>query len=116
VVADFLQNYGSADVLLAPMRIASGTNLKILEAMAAGLPVVTTSVGIEGIRAKTGRDALVADDPDQLAYQVISLLKNVAQRQQLSAAGQKIVKQHYDWPQITKTLEKAYEGLINYHS
>ena len=115
-VDDIRQAYGSADVLLAPMRIASGTNLKILEAMAAGLPVVTTSVGIEGIRAKTGRDALVADDPDQLAYQVISLLKNVAQRQQLSAAGQKIVKQHYDWPQITKTLEKAYEGLINYHS
>jgi len=113
-VDDIRQAYANADLLVAPMRIASGTNIKILEAMAAGLPVVTTKVGIEGI---AGRQAVViADQPAQFSQAVLELIANPIQRQHLARAGKRIVKQKYDWPRIAKKLTKTYEDLIRHHS
>jgi len=112
-IDDIRQAYASADILVAPMRIASGTNIKILEAMAAGLPVVTTSVGIEGIRAKKGKEVIIANQPDNFASEVIALASNKKRQQELSLAGKKLVEKLYDWPQIARKLERAYQELIN---
>ena len=107
-VAEFLVK---ADVLVAPMRIAGGTNIKVLEAMAAGLPVVTTSIGIEGIKAKKGKEVIVADNPKNFAGETVKLLINRKRRQKLGLAGKALVKRLYNWTKITKKLEKAYQEL-----
>ena len=112
-IDDIRQAYAAADLLVAPIRIAGGTNIKILEAMAAGLPVVTTSVGIEGIRVKKDKDAIVADNKTQFANQVVKLLANGTQRQKLGLAARRVVERFYDWPEISKKLERAYQELIN---
>lgn len=98
-----------AGVLVAPIRIASGTRIKILEAMAAGLPVVTSSVGIEGIEANVGKEVIIADDPQDFANQVVELLANKNRRQELSLAGRKLVKKLYSWETIAEKLNKIYE-------
>ncbi len=101
------QFLSQADIFIAPMRIASGTNIKVLEAMAAGLPVVTTSVGIEGIKATKG--AIIHDDPRKLADETAKLLKDKDRRQQLGKAGREEVSKLYDWTAIGKKLDEVYQ-------
>lgn len=98
------------DVFIAPMRVASGTNIKVLEAMAAGLPVVTTSIGIEGIKAT--KEVIVQDDPQEFADEVVKLLGNKSHRQQLGKAGRELVKKLYDWSVISEKLESAYKKIV----
>ena len=112
-IDDIRQAYAAADVFLAPMRIASGTNIKILEAMAAGLPVVTTSVGAEGIKAKRGKEIIVRDKADELAEKVIELAHKPLLRQSLGLAGKRVIRRFYDWQKIVQELEKVYRGLID---
>lgn len=112
-VEDIRQAYGAADILLAPIRMASGTNIKILEAMAAGLPVVTTTIGAEGLAVKDDREVVIADKPEKFASAVVGLLADKKRRQQMGLAGQALVKQRYDWSKIVDKLEKAYSRLIH---
>lgn len=111
-VDDIRQVYAAADILVAPMRIASGTNIKILEAMAAGLPVVTTSVGIEGIKAKKDKEVIIANQPDKFANEVVALASSKQRQQKLSLAGKKLIEIFYDWSKITRKLEKTYQELV----
>lgn len=111
-VGDIRQAYKEADVFVAPMQQGSGTNIKILEAMASKLPVVTTSVGIEGIEAKDGKEAVVCDNAEGFANEVVELLNRRKRSQEFGRAGQALVTKLYDWPKITRKLEKAYEELI----
>lgn len=99
------------DIFIAPMRVASGTNIKVLEAMAAGLPVVTTSVGIEGIEATT-KEVIVQDNPQKFADEVIKLLKDKARSQQLGKAGRELVEKRYDWEKIGEKLNRVYREQI----
>jgi glycosyltransferase involved in cell wall biosynthesis len=94
-----------AAVFVAPMRIARGVQNKILEAMAMGVPVVTTSLGIEGIAAEPDRDIIVADDPLRFAGSVVKLMQNSMLREMLSKRGQYIIKQHYNWNVNLQKLE-----------
>ena len=104
-VGDF---FAKADVLVAPMRIASGTRIKILEAMAAGLPVVTTSLGIEGIEAK--EEVVIADEPEDFANEVVKLLGDKKRRQELGKTGRALVEKLYDWEKISQELDKIYHA------
>lgn len=97
--------FKKAAVLIAPMRVASGTNIKILEAMATGLPVVTTTIGAEGLAVKNGREVIIADQPEAFALAVAELLKDPKRRQALGLAGQTLVKKLYDWSKIADRLE-----------
>jgi len=103
---------GQGDILVAAIRLASGTNIKVLEAMACGLPVVTTSLGIEGIRAKDGKELIVRDNPQEFAHEVVKLLGDKSRRQKLGQAGRLLVEKYYDWSAITKKLEKTYQELV----
>lgn len=100
------------DILVAPIRVASGTNIKVLEAMAAGLPVVTTSAGIEGIEAVKNKEAVVGDSPQEFAEEVASLLEDKKRSQQLGQAGQALVKKRYDWSKISEKLEEVYLKIV----
>lgn len=112
-VEDIRQVYQKADLLLAPIRIGSGTKFKILEAMASGLPVITTKVGIEGIPARDTREVIIQDEPEGMAESAVSLLKNRYCYQQIVRMARKLVEENYDWKKIGCQLAKAYQQIIN---
>jgi polysaccharide biosynthesis protein PslH len=92
-------------VFVAPMRIARGVQNKILEAMAMGVPVVTTPLGFEGISAAPGKDLFVEDLPERFAQRVIELMLDRRLRKAVSESSRTAVESHYDWPQNLEKLE-----------
>lgn len=110
-VPDILPYFGGADVYIAPLRIGGGTRLKVLEAMAAGLPLVSTTLGVEGIALSPGRHALLADTPVAFAEAILSLLADPERRQALGAAARQFVLEHYDWRLIAPRLAPVYASL-----
>jgi len=101
-----------AAVAVCPIRIGVGVQNKILEAMATALPVVTTSLGAEGLSAIPGRDLLVADDPREFAEFVTRLMTDREMRQQVGLSGRKYVEMNHSWERIGQQLESAYEELV----
>jgi glycosyltransferase involved in cell wall biosynthesis len=96
-VAPFLAR---ASVAVVPLRIGSGSRLKVLEAMAAARPVVGTSVGLGGLAFEPGADALVADDPESLAGAVTRVLGDRELASSLAAGGRRLVEARYSWTGI----------------
>ncbi len=82
---------------VVPLRKGSGTRLKVLEALALGTPVVSTSKGIEGLSLEHGQHALVADTPAEFAAATARLLSQPELRAQLAAAGRRVARERYDW-------------------
>ncbi len=111
-VADMLPHLHGATVYVAPHFTGAGTRTKLLEAMAAGLPIVTTSVGIEGIEAGDGREVVIADDPAATAAAILRLLSLPDERRRLGAAARHLAEERYDWPRCLAPLEKLYAGLL----
>jgi len=105
--------YKRATVFLAPIEGPGGTRLKILGAMAAGVPVVTTPVGIEGINAKNEKDVLVREGNKELTDAVIKLLKDKSLYQRISQSARKLVEKKYSYQVIAKTLSRIYKETIN---
>ncbi|MCU0492446.1 MAG: glycosyltransferase family 4 protein [Chloroflexaceae bacterium] len=85
---------------VVPLRQGSGTRLKILEAMALGTPVISTRKGAEGLDVEADRHLLIADTPHDFAQATVRLLENPTLRAALQAAGQKLVRERYDWHHI----------------
>ncbi len=97
-----------ASVFIAPLRAGSGTKIKVLNAMAQGKPVVTTSVGAEGIDARGGQHFLIADTPGEFAEKTVYLLKHPVLARRMGARARQLIEQKYDWCVIEKTLEHIY--------
>lgn len=93
-----------AAVSVAPIRIGAGTRIKILEALALGTPVVTTTVGVEGLDLLPGAHLRIADSADQFAGEVIALLRNPDARQQLAAAARAVIGERHTWSRIRARL------------
>ncbi len=85
---------------VVPLREGSGTRLKILEALALGTPVVSTTKGAEGLDLTPGRDYLIADTPAAFAETTVRLLAHPDERARLSANGRRAVAERYDWRAI----------------
>lgn len=103
--------YGSVDVVVAPIRFGGGIKLKVLEAMACGKPVVTTSVGAEGI-AESGAGALVvADDPEGFAGAVIALLADQERRAALGKEARQLIERRFSWRRVIDDLDGIYTRL-----
>lgn len=107
-LSDIREAYGKSSVLVAPIKGPGGTRLKILEAMASGLPVVTTTVGAEGLGVENGREVIICDDLDKMAQKVIEVLKNKTLSESLSKNGKDFVRSKYDWKQNAQILDKIY--------
>lgn len=99
--------YQAASVFVAPVLRGSGTRLKILEAMASGAAVVSTTIGAEGILADSG-EIRVADDPDSFAQAVLETLGNPTDREAQVQAARRLVEARYDWGAIGRELFAAY--------
>lgn len=111
-VDDVMPFYLRASVFVAPLFIGGGIIVKILDAMAAGLPVVTTSVGNEGIEAVPDRDFIMEDEPGGFADKVIMLLRDNDLWQSLSSNGKSFVHKKFSWDKIVRNMESEYKSLM----
>ncbi len=107
-VDDVRAFYHKALAVVVPLRIGSGTRLKILEAMAAGVPVVSTALGAEGIDVTDGKDILIAETPDDFVAAITRLASSPELAQVLSDGGRALVAGHYDWPALGEKLFQVH--------
>ena len=105
--------YKESGILVAPLYGPGGTRLKILGAMAAGLPVVTTEVGIEGIDAKENESVLIGKDYAGLAKQAIKLLEDKDFYEKVSKNARILVEENYSYESIAKKLDQVYQEVSN---
>ena len=107
-----LEIFRQAFILLAPLRAAGGTSYKILEAMATGVAVVTTGLGIEGLEAKNGVQVLSGDSPTELADFVYDLTQDHSLYKKITINARKFVESTYDWKIIAEKLNQVYLSCI----
>lgn len=98
-------------VYVVPLRIGSGTRLKIFEAMAMGKAIVSTTIGAEGLPVNDGSDILLADTPEEFAKKVISLLGDPAQRRRLGETARELVEQRYSWGSVAAEFDAVLQRL-----
>jgi glycosyltransferase involved in cell wall biosynthesis len=111
-VDDLRPYLASAAVTVVPLRIGGGTRFKILESMAMARPVVSTSIGAEGIDARPGTDILIADDPVSFARAVGSVLDDRALAAELARRGRALVEEKYSWSASAQRLERFFYELL----
>jgi glycosyltransferase involved in cell wall biosynthesis len=110
-VEDIVPFYKKSMVSIVPIRAGGGTRLKILEAMAFGRPVVSTTIGCEGLDVINGEHLLVADDPRKFAEQTIRLLKDKSLYCRIAENARDLVVNKYDWDVIADDLLKVYQEI-----
>lgn len=111
-VDDVLCYYQDAAVAIVPLRSGGGTRLKILEAMAAGTAVVSTTVGCEGLEVKDGRNIVVADEPAVFAQGVLRMLADREARMGIAKGGRELVEATYDWALIARQHDVVYRQAV----
>ncbi len=107
-VDDVRPFYRNALVSVVPLRVGGGTRLKVLEAMAAGTPVISTTVGAEGLAVDAGKNILIADRPESMANAIVSLQAESSLWQELVANGRRLVREKYDWSVAGDVLWRLY--------
>jgi len=108
-VDDVRPFYRSALVSVVPLRVGGGTRLKVLEAMAAGTPVVSTTLGAEGLATAPGKNILIADTPEEMADAIVSLQAESPQWNELAANGGRLVQEKYDWSVVGEALWRLHQ-------
>jgi len=108
-VDDVRPHMGRATVFVVPLRVGGGTRLMILEAMAMARPVVSTTIGAEGLDVTHGENILMADGPEEFARAVIRLLRDGDLRREMGRAGRKLVEKEYDWEICAGLMERVYQ-------
>ncbi|MBX3636489.1 MAG: TIGR03087 family PEP-CTERM/XrtA system glycosyltransferase [Rubrivivax sp.] len=103
---------GSA-LMVAPLAIARGTQNKILEAMAMGVPVVTSRVAAGGVDAEADAHLLVADTPQELSAAILRLVENPAERARLANSGRERMLGHHSWPRSMQRLDAIIERCVS---
>ena len=103
---------GKASVFIVPLRVGSGTRLKILDAWAMGKALVSTSVGCEGLEARHQENILIRDTPEAFAEGVTRLLSDTDGRSRLEHAARETAERLYDWEVIGEELLRTYSGLL----
>lgn len=100
-------------VYLCPMRDGGGTRVKVLDALAMGIPIVSTTMGLEGIPVEPERDVLVADTPADFTRQVVRLTQDEALCARLSASGRTFVERHFSWTAVGRQLQSAFAEIAS---
>ena len=110
-VPDILPSFRQADALVVPLRYGAGTRIKILEAMAAGLPVVSTSKGCEGLAVRHGEHLMIADSPDEFASAVKRVMEDDELRTSISRNARRLVEERYSWEGLVGEMAKRFSGV-----
>jgi len=103
--------YASSQIFVAPMRLGSGLQNKLLEAMAMGVPCVTTPIANTPLGAADGREILVGDTPGALAEAIVRLLESQSLREDIASAGNRFVTAHYSWSSAVEPLENILHAV-----
>jgi glycosyltransferase involved in cell wall biosynthesis len=109
-VADTRPYIADAAVYAVPLRMGGGTRLKVLEAMAMGKAIVSTTLGAEGINCKPGQELEIADRPEEFARAIVTLMRDSARRKELGESARRLVEAQYDWSAIIPKFEEIYQS------
>jgi glycosyltransferase involved in cell wall biosynthesis len=112
-LADLKQMYEQASIVLSPLRFGAGTQNKVLEAMAMGIPVVSGAIGFEGLEIENGQGVFLETSPSGFANKVIELLESEALRQQTGLKGSTVAKSKFSWDIISLELERYFKAYTN---
>lgn len=112
VVDNVAGHLTASDVAIAPLLQGSGTRLKILEYFSCGLPVISTSVGAEGLDVTNNINILIEDDVDGFVNSLVNILEDKELRRKMGVAARELVIKKYDWMIIGKQLNEIYSKFI----
>lgn len=112
-VPDLRLMYANASVVVAPLRFGAGTQNKVLEAMAMGVPVVCTNIGFEGLQVESGQGVVLALDKKSFLNHLIKLLESENERKSVGQKGQAIAQSRFSWDVIVKDLENHFKEVIS---
>jgi glycosyltransferase involved in cell wall biosynthesis len=104
--------YRQSDIAVVPLRAGSGTRLKILEAFAFGVPVVSTTIGREGLMVEPGKHLLNADSPQEFIAAIGQLISSQDERERLARHARALVVERYDWSHIAHLHETMYDNVL----
>ena len=110
-ISDMRAEIAKAAVCVVPLRIGSGTRLKILEAAAMAKPIVSTRIGAEGLDFVDGREIMLADEPKAFAGAVADLLRDASRRRELGQAARRRVEERYSLPALRTAVRAALAEL-----
>jgi len=99
-------------MMIVPLKAGGGMRVKILNALAQGIPMVTTTVGCEGIAVTPDKDILIADEPAAFAEASLRLLTDADLNQRISQNGRDMVMQRYDYREAVKPLDDVYAEIV----
>lgn len=111
-IPDIRDAYSNATVLVTPIKGPGGTRLKILEAMASGMPIATTSVGAEGLEVSNGEQMLISDNMDELANQAVKIIRDKDLARKLGENARKFVREKFSWQISADELDKIYKEAV----
>jgi len=111
-VEDVRSYFRDSDVFVCPVRLGGGFRGKILEAMASGVPVVSTGLGAEGVPARTGANILLADTPEEFAGAAVRLLEDDGLRDRIAANARKLVVENFSWQRGVEILSEVLEQVV----
>ncbi len=111
-VDDVRPYLAKSSIFIAPMILGTGIKNKVLEAMAMGKPVVTTSVAIQGIDAVQGRDVFTTDNPHEFAEYVVELLNNKRLREKLGRNARRFIENKYSWKKMAEKLDQIFKDIV----
>lgn len=109
-VPDVRTYIAKCPICIVPLRIGGGSRLKILEAMAMKKPVISTTIGAEGLRIKHGENIILTDTPEDFAQNILVLLADQHKQTKIGDAGFKLVKYHYDWSNLAILQGNIWSG------
>jgi sugar transferase (PEP-CTERM/EpsH1 system associated) len=112
-VADIRPYMAKASAYIVPLLVGGGTRLKIFEAMAMGKAIVSTSIGAEGLPVSSGENILLADEAEDFARQVVTLLRNTAKREDLGWAARQLVERNYSWNSVGSELGRILTAVAS---
>jgi glycosyltransferase involved in cell wall biosynthesis len=111
-VDDVRPYFDRSDAFVCPVRLGGGFRGKVLEAMASGVPVVSTGLGAEGLPARDGENILLADSPGGLADATVKLLTDQSLRERLAASARELMVEHFSWQKGVEILEGVLEDVV----
>lgn len=111
-VEDIWSEISNKELAIVPLRIGGGIRVKILEMLAAGINILTTSLGAEGIPVNDNKHLLIADSSQHFAERIIDFMNGKFDSNQISLNGKQLIKDNYVWEKIAEEFEISYKGLI----
>jgi glycosyltransferase involved in cell wall biosynthesis len=110
-VKDSSEFYKTYDIMLVPLWSGSGLRIKLVEGLAYGKAIVTTSIGAEGIPYTSEKNLLIADSSSEFSQSIISLLNNPSQKQNLQSSARQLAETIFDYKVIASNLLTFYQSL-----